>query len=320
VTAPAPRRLLHAALDAWVLALACFALLGFARGLVLAREDWNWLWVGGHPVPGGLVKAAVLLFSIGVLSRRRAGRWAALPVALLCTLDALRLGHSAADTGTSLSESLVTAALLLAWTAAGPARVAPTLGARASRAGMAAAMGFLAMLGHVFWVGSTRHDPLQGDAVVVLGARVHADGRPSGALEDRTNTACDIHAHTAPRLGHRLLVLSGGRDPQAPISEPEAMARICRARGLPEDALLLDETGNDTRSTVATVRRLARERGWRSVLVVSHDYHLARIQWAFRDAGVRALATPCRETHDWPGKPWAVLREVAALALYLVRG
>lgn len=310
---------LRTLLDAWVLSLAVFALLGLGQAALLGRPDWNALWIEGAGLPAGSVTAIVLAFGLGVVSRAAWARFPTLLVALLCLGDAA--GVLAAERlggfrmGAALPESCALAILLGLWAVCGPAPWPRSLPRRVVRVGLVGATALVAVLAHVLWIGGTRYDATRGDAVLVLGARVHTDGRPSGALEDRTLEAC--RAWTAGPAG-RPIVLSGGHDAGASVSEPEAMARLCRDQGVPDEVLVLDDEGATSADTVTFIRRLARERGWTSVLVVSHDYHLARLQWALRSAGLRAYVVPCRETHTWPGKPLAVAREVAAFLAYLL--
>lgn len=176
------------------------------------------------------------------------------------------------------------------------------------------AAGALLTLGQIAATGATDYRA-PADAILVLGARVHPDGRPSGALADRTRTAVALHqAGWAP-----LLVLSGGHGAGAPVSEPAAMAALCREAGVPAEALQEDPTGLTTADSIATLARLARERGWREVLVVSHDYHLARIRLLAARAGLRVRTVPARETHPPRWKVLATAREVPAyLAAWLL--
>lgn len=309
---------LHRALDAWVLGLALFAGVGVLRGFLSTRGNWNWIWIDGRPLAPTLVQLLLLAFSASILLRARAGRAWSLLLGLLCAVDAVRvLGATHEPLGPTLAvavpSSAALALLLLAFAARGAATWPPAPWGLPARGLTVLTTTFLAVLGHVWVVGTTHAHPGNGDAVVVLGAKVHPDGRPSGALEDRTHTACDLLLATPARP----VVLSGGHTPGTPLSEPQAMARMCRERGVPEQALLLDESGATTQATVRAVQALAKEHGWRSVLVVSHDYHLARLQVAFRGAGLSAYTLPCRETHRWGGKPLAVVREVAAFLYYL---
>ena len=142
----------------------------------------------------------------------------------------------------------------------------------------------------------------------MFGAKVCADGRPSLALSDRTRTACRLYQQGLVDY----LVFSGGRDPRAPISEPEAMRRLARRMDIPDEAIILDEGGIDTMASVAAARVLARRMGWPSVLMVSHDYHLSRIKLLSYRSGLAAYTVPAEETRMLTRKPYFVGRELLA--------
>ena len=83
------------------------------------------------------------------------------------------------------------------------------------------------------------------DAVVVLGARVYADGRPSDALADRVRTACQLYRDG---LASKL-ILSGGPGDGA-IHETECMRRLALALGVKAGDIWLDQAGLNTQATV----------------------------------------------------------------------
>ena len=107
---------------------------------------------------------------------------------------------------------------------------------------------------------------------------------------------------------------AAARGPGAPVSEPEAMRAIALARGIPASALVLDERGADTAATLANVAALGRARGWRRVVAVSHDYHLARIRLLSERAGLSVRTVPAVETCPPGWKVVARAREVVAWA------
>lgn len=321
---------LHALLDAWAMAIAAFATVGLLRAWVVGGDDGSWIWLGGEALPRAAIVATLAVFAAGALLRVPGAavpaRLASGLLALVCLSEAAAVHAWAQEErilhGLPVPASAVTGLALLAWAWAGPAAWPSPWRPRLARAAAVSTMAGLSLAAHMLVVGATDHGARwqEYDAIVVLGAKVHRDGRPSGALEDRTREACRrYHAAVAAGRSDMVLVLSGGRDPLAPLSEPQAMAGICREEGVPDAALVEDPTGVTTAATAEAVARLARERGWRSILAVSHDYHLARMQAAFRSAGVRGLVAPCEETHPWPGKPVAMAREVAALVVYLMR-
>lgn len=121
------------------------------------------------------------------------------------------------------------------------------------------------------------------DACVVLGARVWAGGSPSDALLDRVLAGIELYDEGLCDT----LVLSGGPGVDE-WSEPRVMRRIALEHGVPESALILDETGLNTRASAQRVGTLAREHGWGSVIGVTHFYHTPRLKLALRREGLDA--------------------------------
>ena len=107
--------------------------------------------------------------------------------------------------------------------------------------------------------GRARH----AEVIVVLGARVYADGRLSDALADRLEAALRLY-----RAGRAPTVLVSGAD-----EEPRAMRRWLEARGVPPAAIVEDAGGFDTYSTMARARGAY---GATSAIVVTQAFHLPR--------------------------------------------
>jgi uncharacterized SAM-binding protein YcdF (DUF218 family) len=147
---------------------------------------------------------------------------------------------------------------------------------------------------------------MTADAIVVLGCRLGADGRPSAAMERRVAAGVALlAAGAAPRL-----VLSGGGSAARP--EAEVMRVLALGYGAPEAALLLETRSRDTIENALCTAALLRRDGLSRVVVVTDRYHLPRARLLFRHAGlavVRGAAPPSRPARDWP--MW--LREAAAL-------
>ncbi len=178
----------------------------------------------------------------------------------------------------------------------------PSLGWRPRLAGALVA-GPLLLLLHLFSFGATDY-ARPAEAIVVFGARVYEDGRPSLALEDRVKHGVRLfHAGTAPRL-----VLSGAPD------EVPAMIRLAVHWGVPEAAIVADPAGVNTYATLANLKE-------RRVVAVSHYYHLARIKLTARRMGVACATVPCPMTRRLAKEPYFVARECAAfVSYYLFRG
>jgi vancomycin permeability regulator SanA len=178
---------------------------------------------------------------------------------------------------------------------------------RLAAAATVALLGIGLPLSQTWFFGKTDYRR-EADAIVIFGARVYADGRPSDSLADRVRTGVELyHGGLAPRI-----VMSGGPGEGA-THETEAMRDLAIELGVPADAIELDRGGLDTRSTVANTRAPR-------VLAVSHHWHLPRIKMAYRQAGRTAYTVPARESYVIRQTPYLMAREVAAFWWYWARG
>ena len=320
------RRWAWAAADLAMQALAIFALAGVVLGLVRPGLNPNWVWVDLSAMPSWLEAAALVAFAAGVLGRRWLGRRArraagglALVVALACLVDAGQyyclVWTGVIRTSLPLPLSLPVALVSAGW---GLRVVLVEIDARPHAlwrrlvALPGAALAGLAILAlQIICFGATDYGR-PADAIVVLGAKVNADGSPSQALYDRTRTACLLyHKGLAGRL-----VMSGGQGSDEPVCETRVMRQIALDMGVPDEAIILDGEGRSTRATIRSTARLAERHGWRRVLAVSHDYHLSRIHLLARRAGLEVYTVPAEETRPLLAKPQFVQRELAAWLWY----
>lgn len=110
------------------------------------------------------------------------------------------------------------------------------------------------------------------DAIIIPGARVFDDGRPSPALIRRVELGCRLwRQDRAP-----LLVLSGrGRGPRP---EAEAMAEIAEALGVTRESLVLETRAM---STEQNARYAAELIAARRILVATDSTHVLRCERVF---------------------------------------
>jgi uncharacterized SAM-binding protein YcdF (DUF218 family) len=155
--------------------------------------------------------------------------------------------------------------------------------------------------------GPTRYDR-RAACAIVFGARVWNDGTPSDALADRVDEAVRLYRDGLVDK----LVMSGGVEPENGISEAEVMRDRAVAAGVPREAVLLDEAGVDTKSTVRNTAALMRREGLASALVVTHYYHEPRAKMLYDRAGVRAYTVPATMRRRLLKEPYFLAREVAA--------
>lgn len=126
----------------------------------------------------------------------------------------------------------------------------------------------------------------RADVLVVLGARVFADGQPSAALVARVDHAARLfRLGVAPRI-----VVTGGSHDGAPREAP-TMQRLLIERGVPVDVIVLEDQALSTRENAARVAYLlAHERP--RLILITDGYHQLRARKWFRSCGLRPLVSP----------------------------
>lgn len=152
---------------------------------------------------------------------------------------------------------------------------------------------------------------------VILGAQVLRGGRPSRTLEARTRHAGSLYAG-----GEVDLLIPTGGVGEHPPAEAEVMSKILRKMGVPEEAILREQSARSTWESALRVAEVARRRGVGEVLVVSDPLHCVRAVSAFGRAGLLAVAEPVYSSPMWR-KSWSrrgqLVRESGALVWYRMR-
>jgi len=152
--------------------------------------------------------------------------------------------------------------------------------------------------------------PAEPDAVIIIfGAAVKPDGRPSQTLRYRVEAAQRFGA----RFSNPLFIPTGakGRHGEA---EATVMATLLQHAGVPEATIKQETTGTDTLSSVRAVIPMVR--GAHRVYACSSAYHLPRCLLLLRLGGIQARACPPppvpAATRLWRRWYWR-LRETPAL-------
>lgn len=153
-------------------------------------------------------------------------------------------------------------------------------------------------------------NPPPPDAVIIIfGAAVRPDGRPSQTLRHRVEAATRFGRQFA-----RPLFIPTGAKGRYGDAEATVMARQLAAAGFSPEAIHKEDTGTDTLSSVRAVARIVR--GQSSVYACTSAYHLPRCLVLLRLAGISARACPPppvpAATSHWQRWYWR-LRETPAL-------
>lgn len=111
------------------------------------------------------------------------------------------------------------------------------------------------------------------EAVVIAGCNVLPNGEPSAALYRRCVHGIACWQDSVALNPGSVLVMTGAN------GEAEAAAKLARARGVPEKAIVIEGFSRNTRENAAYTAAACPQ--LKRILVVSDDYHLARCRKIF---------------------------------------
>lgn len=119
------------------------------------------------------------------------------------------------------------------------------------------------------------------DCILVLGAKVHANGNCSKMLARRLDIAI-----AAYRSGAAKTIVMSGANMEASNWETESMRDYALRHGVPSEAIICDEHGFNTYASMQFA-----ERNWPAgrILIASQPFHLPRAIMCARSLGLDAF-------------------------------
>lgn len=175
------------------------------------------------------------------------------------------------------------------------------------------------LLGWMFTIQlvSTVDQTQPADVILLLGAGVNYDGSPSPVLEARIEQAAALyHAGYAP-----LIAVTGGSIRGLPTEAGSAQRELIQ-RGVPAEAILIEETSQNTVQNIANISPLLRTNNVESVLLVSSSFHMWRGSLIAQRAGFTVYLAPTSHSSEYlpMRRAYLLFREVGAASLYLLLG
>lgn len=129
--------------------------------------------------------------------------------------------------------------------------------------------------------------PPRSDVIVVMGAAQY-DGTPSPMLERRLENALSLWQDgVAP-----VIAVTGGKMPADRFTEAAASRRWLTDRGVPRDAIVMEDTGRSTWESLSLLAPVLEHRGAMRVVIVTTDWHVARATHAMRELGFGVSPAP----------------------------
>lgn len=149
----------------------------------------------------------------------------------------------------------------------------------------------------------------QADYAVVLGANVKTDGTASRIMRQRLRAAMEF----MEKNPDAMVILSGGKGDDEPISEAECMYQTIVEMGADPSRLLMEENSFDTRDNLMFSLDIIESRGGteKAVAVITSEFHQRRAAYIGDTLGIKTCAVPAH-TDQWFYRVNYTLREVFA--------
>jgi vancomycin permeability regulator SanA len=158
------------------------------------------------------------------------------------------------------------------------------------------------------------------DAAVILGAAVwHGNElgeRPSPTFTERIKIGEDLMKHDVVQK----LVVTGaaapGEHPEGEVGQSELIKR-----GIEENRITIESKSHSTLEQVLYLRdELMKKQSWSKFIIVSDQYHLARVIEMCKFNGIDAIGTPSNIKQSFLTLGYYRLRESIALLAYWILG
>ena len=162
-------------------------------------------------------------------------------------------------------------------------------------------------------VSGLRDDIARSDVGLVLGNKVELDGTPSPRLRARLDRTLELF-----RGGFfPSIIVSGGTGKEG-FDEAAVMRDYLISHGVPASAVITESHGDTTFASAVNTARIAKERGFKSVFVVTQYFHVPRARLALRNCNITDIHSAHARFFEW-GDFLSVPRDTIGYGSYLFR-
>ncbi|CAI3950278.1 Uncharacterized periplasmic protein SanA [Commensalibacter communis] len=143
-------------------------------------------------------------------------------------------------------------------------------------------------------MGGMRDYLFKTDLMVVLGTKVERDGTPSRGLEARLNKAISVY-----QQGYAPVILVSGGTGLEGYNEASVMAQYLVDHGIPQQAIIQDSQGVNTRATAKNTAEYMQTNHMKSVIIISQYFHIPRTKLAFQAIGIDKIGQGSPNYTSW---------------------
>lgn len=143
----------------------------------------------------------------------------------------------------------------------------------------------------------------KADAVVVLGAQVKPNGKPSVMLRERLDTGIEIY-----KAGLTERIIMSGDHGSDDYDEVNTMKDYAIDQGVPSEHIFMDHAGFSTYESMYRAKEIFQAE---NIIVVTQKYHLYRAIYDAEAMGMQAEGVAC-DTAVYSGDKYRKFRESIA--------
>jgi vancomycin permeability regulator SanA len=151
---------------------------------------------------------------------------------------------------------------------------------------------------------------LNADCILVLGAGVRADGRPSPMLEDRLLQGIALY-----KMGASNKLLMSGDNTRKGYDEVNTMKQYALDKGIASEDIFMDHAGISTYDSIYRAKEIFQAD---NVIIVTQQYHLYRALYISESLGINAYGVSA-DPRIYVGQELRELREIMARAKDFVK-
>lgn len=142
------------------------------------------------------------------------------------------------------------------------------------------------------------------DCILVLGAGVKEDGKPSDMLEDRLLVGIELYKNA----GGKAKLLMSGDHGSMEYDEVSVMRAYAVAAGVPSEDIFSDHAGFSTYESIYRAKEIF---GARRIVIVTQEYHLYRALYIADSFDIEAVGVSA-DLREYRGQIFRAAREVLA--------
>ena len=127
------------------------------------------------------------------------------------------------------------------------------------------------------------------DTLIILGAKVKANGTVSLSLKNRLDAA---HEYLS-KYPHVQVVVTGGQGADEPQTEASAMYTYLVEKGIDPERILLEDKSTSTYENLLFTKQLLND-SLTEATIVSNDFHLARAKFLANELNLKVDLLPAK--------------------------